>query len=40
MQLKLVGKWAANFFVQRNKRVKVISKKKEIKEIKTQFFNF
>lgn len=28
MQLKLVGKWAANFFVQRNKRVKVISKKK------------
>ena len=28
MQLKLVGKWAANFFVQRNNRVKVISKKK------------
>ena len=34
MQLKLVGKWAANFFVQRNKRVKVISKKKRNKRNK------
>ena len=34
MQLKLVGKWAANFFVQRNKRVKVISKKKKNKRNK------
>ena len=36
MQLKLVGKWAANFFVQRNKTCKSnLQKKKKKKEIKT-----
>ena len=32
MQLKLVGKWAANFFVQRNKTCKSNLQKKKKKK--------